>query len=418
MKSPVLEHDTVLSDTLHLQKILLNLLSNAVKYTQEGGEIRLMITETLMDADTIGMRFVVSDNGIGMSPEFLECIFKPFERAEDNRLTKIVGTGLGMAITKNIVDIMGGTIRVQSTPGNGSKFTVILPMSLCDTSSQEAEYLAGHTVLVVDDSPDTCEGIQIMLEEVGVHVDWSLSGRKAVEAACRAHEAGKDYFAVIVDWKMPEMDGVETTRRIRGSLGADIPIILLSAYNWEEVEQEALEAGINGFLTKPIFRSELVQKLRFYIMGPSVRTQEASCHMPCNQFDGLRILVAEDNELNREIAVELLGAAGIRADTVENGLQAVRKMEQEEAGHYDLVLMDIRMPVMDGLEATGNIRKLPDMRKAGVPIIAMTADAFEEDIQKCRNAGMDGYISKPIDINKMFEIIRLYYKKENEEQRT
>ena len=251
-----------------------------------------------------------------------------------------------------------------------------------------------------------------------MHVDWSLSGRKAVEAACRAHEAGKDYFAVIVDWKMPEMDGVETTRRIRGSLGADIPIILLSAYNWEEVEQEALEAGINGFLTKPIFRSELVQKLRFYIMGPSVRTQEASCHMPCNQFDGLRILVAEDNELNREIAVELLGAAGIRADTVENGLQAVRKMEQEEAGHYDLVLMDIRMPVMDGLEATGNIRKLPDMRKAGVPIIAMTADAFEEDIQKCRNAGMDGYISKPIDINKMFEIIRLYYKKENEEQRT
>ncbi len=418
VKSSVLDYDSVMGDALHMQKILMNLLSNAIKYTPEGGEISIHLRECKRDDGRIDIIFQVEDNGIGMEPDFVKRIFSPFERAEDNRLTKIVGTGLGMAITKNIVDIMGGTIRVQSTPGNGSKFTVILPMSLCDTSSQEAEYLAGHTVLVVDDSPDTCEGIQIMLEEVGVHVDWSLSGRKAVEAACRAHEAGKDYFAVIVDWKMPEMDGVETTRRIRGSLGADIPIILLSAYNWEEVEQEALEAGINGFLTKPIFRSELVQKLRFYIMGPSVRTQEASCHMPCNQFDGLRILVAEDNELNREIAVELLGAAGIRADTVENGLQAVRKMEQEEAGHYDLVLMDIRMPVMDGLEATGNIRKLPDMRKAGVPIIAMTADAFEEDIQKCRNAGMDGYISKPIDINKMFEIIRLYYKKENEEQRT
>ena len=252
-----------------------------------------------------------------------------------------------------------------------------------------------------------------MLEEVGIHVDWSSSGRTAVEIANRAHEEGKDYFAVIVDWKMPEMDGMETTRRLRASLGTEIPIILLSAYNWEEVEREALEAGINGFLTKPIFRSELVQKLRFYIMGSPNKEQETSREIPKYRFESLRILVAEDNELNREIAVELLESVGIQVESVENGLQAVRKMEQNEAGYYDMILMDIHMPVMDGLEAAGDIRSLPDAGKAGIPIIAMTADAFEDDILRCKNAGMDGHISKPIDIEKMFEMIRTFDHKKN-----
>lgn len=413
VKSSVLDYDAVEGDALHIQKILMNLLSNAVKYTPEGGEIFISLQEKKRNDRMIDIIFEVEDTGIGMEPNFVKRIFTPFERAEDNRLSKIVGTGLGMAITKNIVDIMGGTITVESAPGAGSKFTVVLPMPLSQSSGQEAESLAGHRVLVVDDSQEACEGIQIMLEEVGVDVDWSLSGREAVEAAYRAHTEGREYFAVIIDWRMPDMDGIETTRRIRAKLGADIPIILLSAYNWEDVEQEAFKAGINGFLTKPIFRSELVQKLRFYIVGPSAKTQEAAARQVATpQFEGLRILLAEDNDLNREIAIELLVSAGIQVDSAENGLQAVRKIEQSEAGYYDMILMDIHMPVMDGLEAAGNIRKLPDKRRAGIPIIAMTADAFEEDIQRCKAAGMDGHISKPVDIEKMFNIIQYYYKNE------
>lgn len=411
VKSSVLDYDIVMGDALHIQKILMNLLSNAVKYTPEGGEISISLREEKHNDQMLDIIFQVEDNGIGMEPDFVKRIFSPFERAEDNRLSKIAGTGLGMAITKNIVDIMGGTITVESTPGVGSVFTVVLPMPISEAGGQETESLAGNTVLVVDDSPDTCEGIRIMLEEAGIHADCSLCGQAAVETAGKAHQAGRDYFAVIVDWKMPDMDGVETARRIRAELGADIPIILLSAYNWEEVEQEALEAGISGFLTKPIFRSELVQKLRFYIMGSSDEKTEAAHDMGQYHFDGLRILVAEDNELNREIAVELLSSAGIQADSVENGLQAVRKVEQSEAGYYDMILMDIHMPVMDGLEAAQNIRRLPDRRKAEIPIIAMTADAFEEDIRRCENAGMNGHISKPVVIEKMFDLIRLYYKR-------
>lgn len=413
VKSAVLDYDTVIGDALHIQKILMNLLSNAVKYTPEGGEISICIKEQKRVDQMVDIIFQIQDNGIGMEPGFVKRIFNPFERAEDSRLNKIAGTGLGMAITKNIVDIMGGTIHVESAPGAGTKITVVLPLPLCESGGWEEESLAGHTILVVDDNPDTCEGIRIMLEEVGIHVDWSSSGHKAVEIANRAHEAGEDYFAVIVDWKMPEMDGMETTRRLRASLGADIPIILLSAYNWEEVEREALAVGINGFLTKPIFRSELVQKLRFYIMGSPNKQQEASREIPQYQFESLRILVAEDNELNREIAVELLESAGIQVESVENGLQAVRKIEQNEAGYYDMILMDIHMPVMDGLEAAGAIRSLPDVGKAVIPIIAMTADAFEDDILRCKNAGMDGHISKPIHIEKMFELIRTYDHKKN-----
>lgn len=414
VQSSVLDYDVVMGDGLHIQKILMNLMSNAVKYTPEGGDISISLEEKRRDDRMIDIIFQVEDNGIGMEPEFVKRIFTPFERAEDNRLSKVVGTGLGMAITKNIVDIMGGTIHVESAPGVGSKFTVSLPMPLSESSSQDVGFLAGHTVLVVDDSQDTCEGIQIMLEEVGVHVDCSLSGQAAVEAATRAHEAGNDYFAVIVDWKMPEMDGVETSRRIRERLGMDIPIILLSAYNWEEVESEAVDAGINGFLTKPIFRSELVQKLRFYILGSAVKAQSAGHEIPKHQFEGLRILVAEDNELNREIAMELLSTAGIQVDSAENGLEAVEKIEQSEDGQFGMILMDIHMPVMDGLEATRKIRGLPSGRKANIPIIAMTADAFAEDILKCKNAGMDGHISKPVDIEKLFEMVRLYYNTGNE----
>ena len=411
VKSSVLDYDTVIGDGLHIQKILMNLLSNAVKYTPEGGEILIRLQERRRTDKMIDVVFEVEDNGIGMEPEFLQRIFTPFERAEDNRLSKVTGTGLGMAITKNIVDTMGGTIHVESTPGKGSKFTVTLPMLLLESDNQETGELKGHTVLVVDDSLDACEGIQVMLEEVGVHVDWALDGQSAVEAAHKAHLAGTDYFAVIMDWKMPEMDGVETARRIRADIGEDIPIILLSAYNWEEVGQEALEAGINGFLTKPIFRSELVQKLRFYILGSSVKAQEVSGSVPQSCLEGLRMLVVEDNELNREIIMEILSGRKVQAESAENGLLAVQKLEQNGPGYYDMILMDIHMPVMDGLAATRKIREFPEKEIAEIPIIAMTADAFEEDIQKCKNAGMDAHISKPINIEKMFEVIQSYWNK-------
>lgn len=416
VKSAVLDYDTVIGDALHIQKILMNLLTNAIKYTPEGGEISIGLQEQKREDEKIDIVFQVEDNGIGMEPDFVKRIFCPFERAEDSRLNKITGSGLGMAITKNIVDIMGGTIQVESTPGAGSKFTVVLPMKVGKADIPAAESLSGHRVLVVDDSADVCEGIRIMLEESGLHVDRCLSGSGAVEAAVRAHQEGDGYFAVIVDWKMPQMDGVETARRLRADLGEDIPILLLSAYNWEDVEQEALDAGINGFLTKPIFRSELMQKLRFYILGSSVKIQEAPHSVPQYQFHGLRVLLAEDNDLNREIAEELLREAGIQVDSVENGLLAVRRIEQNEAGRYDMVLMDIHMPVMDGLEAVGKIRQLPDQRKARIPVIAMTADAFEEDIRICEQAGMDGHISKPINIETMFEVIRSFDTRKMEER--
>lgn len=417
VKSSVLDYDTVIGDALHIQKILMNLLSNAIKYTPEAGEISICIQERRRSDGMIDIIFQVEDNGIGMDPEFAKRIFNPFERAEDSRVSKVVGTGLGMAITKNIVDTMGGSISVESMAGAGSRFTVVLPMPISESDHQEADVLSGHTVLVVDDSPDTCEGIQVMLEEAGMHVDWALSGRDAVDAAGRAHLAGHDYFAVILDWKMPEMDGVEAARRIRAEVGKEIPIILLSAYDWEEVEQEALAAGINGFLTKPIFRSELVQKLRFYMMDTAAEPQKAPDSEPRFDFEGLRILVAEDNDLNREIAEELLCEAGIQVESVVNGLQAVRKIKENEAGYYDMILMDIHMPEMDGLEASRNIRNLPRKDAADIPIIAMTADAFEEDILKCKNAGMNGHISKPVNMKKLFGIIQFYREKKREGQK-
>lgn len=407
--SSVLDYDTVIGDALHIQKILMNLLSNAIKYTPDGGEISIQVQERQRKNGLIDIIFQIKDNGIGMTPEFLKHLFQPFERAEDNRLSKVSGTGLGMAITKNIVDIMGGTIDVESAPGVGTEFTVILPVPVSESENQEAATLAGHRVLVVDDNPDTCEGIEIMLKDAEIQVDCSLNGRDAVEAAKRARAEAKDYFAVIVDWKMPEMDGVETARCIRKELGRGIPIILLSAYNWEEVEQEARKAGIDGFLTKPIFRSELIQKLRFYIMGAKTYEDKP---IPQHRFDGLRVLLAEDNDLNREIAEEIMSESGIWVESVENGQQAVCQIQQHEAGYYHIVFMDIHMPVMDGYTATKNIRALSGKDTENLPIIAMTADAFEEDVLKCKKAGMDDHISKPIKSETLFEMIQYYWEKE------
>lgn len=408
MKSPVLEHDTVLSDTLHLQKILLNLLSNAVKYTQEGGEIRLMITETLMDADTIGMRFVVSDNGIGMSPEFLECIFKPFERAEDSRMSQVTGTGLGLAITKSIVDMMGGSIRVESRKNKGSRFTVDIPLKLPEQPEQpeqEIPDLTQYSALVVDDDQDACEGICLILQEIGIRARWVLNGPDAVKQAWDAHVMKKDYGMLIVDMKMPGMDGLETARQIRERLGSKTPILLLSAYDWESVKDEAVRIGINGFLTKPIFKNELLGQLAYFFQGSKSKTEE-SAPEDWENLNGVRILAAEDNELNREIIVELLESHGAVVDTACNGKEALDAYLNSSPGYYRLILMDVHMPELNGLEATKAIRDSGRPDAATVPVIAMTADVFKEDIRRCREAGMDAHIGKPVELDKLFSTLQ------------
>lgn len=410
--SSVLDYDTVMGDALHMQKILMNILSNAVKYTPDGGEISIQLQERRRNDGRIDILLHVKDNGVGMTPEFLSQLFQPFARAEDNRLSKTTGTGLGMAITKNIVDMMGGTIEVESAPGAGTEFTVSLTLPVSETGHENMEALKGQTVLIADDDSATCEGMQTMLMSAGLHADCAASGPAAVELARTARLAARSYFAVILAWKMPDLDGIETARLIRAELGREVPILLLSAYNWDEVQEKALDAGINGFLTKPVFRAELLQQLRFYTAGSKTGTSNAPALQYC--FRGVRILVAEDNALNQEIVVELLRDSGAEVETVENGREAVRQFEAHAAGYYNLILMDIHMPVMDGYTATQRIRSLPRPDAVSLPIIAMTADAFAEDVRKCRNAGMDAHLSKPISIERLFALIEQYCQKESE----
>ncbi|WP_455620057.1 response regulator [Eisenbergiella sp.] len=413
MQSQILEHDTVISDALHLQKILLNLLSNAVKYTQEGGEIRLLISELPVDADTIKMRFVVEDNGIGMSTAFLERIFQPFERAEDSRVNQAVGTGLGLAITKSIVALMDGQISVESKEHEGSRFTVEIPLKLPERQVEEFPELAGYSALIVDDDRDSCESIGLILQESGVRANWVYNGPAAVEQACKAHEEKDDYRVVILDWRMPGMDGLETARKLRERLGGGVPILLLSAYDWESVKEEALEVGINGFLTKPIFKTELLGQMNYFIQAQNKVTEkqeerkaETAGQVPAEkeQLRGLRILTAEDNDLNREIIVELLENSGAMVDNAENGKEALEFYQKSRPGYYSLILMDINMPVMDGLEATRAIRN-SGREDAAIPVVAMTADVFMEDINKCRDAGMDAHIGKPVELDKLYHTL-------------
>lgn len=407
LKSQILEHDTVISDGLHLQKILLNLLSNAMKYTQAGGTISLQITETKVEADTIRMRFVVEDNGIGMTPEFLERVFTPFERAEDSRMGQAAGTGLGLAITKSIVDMMDGDIYVESEKDRGSCFTVEIPLKLPNKQPQELPDLDGYSVLIVDDDQDACENICLILEETGIHADWVLSGMEAVEKAWQAHTMENDYCVVIVDWKMPEMDGVETARRIRARLGSGMPILLLSAYDWENVKEEAIEAGINGFLTKPIFKADILERLKYYIQGEH-REKEVLQIQEAENLEGVRILVADDNELNLEIMFEILSGSGAEVVCVHNGKEALDAYLRDSQGYYRIILMDVHMPEMDGLQATKEIRNSDRPDACTIPIIAMTADVFKEDIRRCKDAGMNAHIGKPVELDKLYSTIQKF----------
>lgn len=414
MKSLILEYDTIVSDALHIQKILLNLLSNAVKYTQEGGNIDLHIGEEKVRDGHIVMSIVVEDNGVGMTKEFQERIFQPFEREDMGKGSQVSGTGLGMAIVKSIVDMMDGEISVESEENRGSRFTVELPFVYVSGAVEKVTDLEGYPVLVVDDDRDTCESISIMLRESGLVVSNAFSGKDAVQMVKEVHARGEDYFSVILDWKMPEMDGIEAARQIKDAVQSEVPILLLSAYDWDNIEEDAICTGISDFLRKPVFKSELLDKLRNYAGKGGLRKQEKTASEEIQpDFNGEKVLVAEDNDLNREIITEILMGYGLEVDTAIDGKEAVEHFERSVPGEYQMIFMDINMPVMNGLDATRCIRTSAHPDSTKIPVIAMTADVFREDIKRCMNAGMNAHIGKPVEMNKLVEVLNQFSRRKD-----
>jgi len=400
-------HEKVVTDGGRLQQVLVNLLSNAIKYTPEGGTIGLRIQETPSFAKGKGQySFVVTDSGIGMHEDFIPHLFEPFTRADDASIHNIQGTGLGMAITQNIVRMMNGTIEVKSTPGKGSQFVVAVTFDLCEESETDNAELAGLPVLVVDDDQILCESVSEILNELGMQCSWVLSGREAVDRVAAAHEAAEDFFAVILDWIMPDIDGLETLKRIRKRVGMNMPIIIISAYDFSEIEDKFRLAGADAFITKPLFKSKMVHTFHKFCRIDRSDARSALRERSDAALDGKKLLLAEDNELNREIAVELLETHGLLIDTAENGSIAVNKFEASAPGEYAGILMDIQMPVMDGYRATKMIRSLEREDARTIPILALTANAFASDIGKAHSGGMNDHIAKPIDIEILMDILR------------
>ena len=400
--------EDVCCDRTRLEQILLNLLSNAVKFTPAGGTVSVRVRQLAGTQHGCAQyEFRVRDTGIGMSAAFAKRIFEPFERERTSTVSRIQGTGLGMAITRNIVDMMGGTIEVQTEQGRGTEFIIRLPLRLQTGRRREEriEELAGLKALVVDDDFNTCDSVTKLLTRVGMRAEWTLSGREAVLRARQSIELGDPCRAYIIDWRLPDMNGIEVTRRIR-SLNDDTPIIILTAYDWSDIEAEARAAGVTAFCSKPMFLSDLRDAL-LTATGHAPKAAEPDV-LPEAQadFHGRRVLLVEDNELNREIAVEILHEYGFLVDTAENGAIAVDKVRSSPAGRYDLVLMDIQMPVMDGYTATRRIRALNDPARAAVPIVAMTANVFEEERKRAFDCGMNGFLSKPLVIEALIAVLR------------
>ena len=388
-------NEAIVCDKLRLNQVLLNLLSNAVKFTEPGGYVSLRIAQKgKPHGGWADYEFRVKDSGIGMAPEFVEHVFEAFERERNSTVSGTQGTGLGMAITKNIVDMMGGAIEVESELGRGTEFVVSLRFRTIEGGAQcgPVAELEGLRALVVDDDLNTCTGVAKMLHQIGMRADWTLSAKEAVHRARFAVEEADEYYAYIIDWLMPDMNGIECVRRIRAVVGASKPIIILTAYDWSGIEEEAREAGVTAFCSKPLFFSELRELLEHPFVHEMSREP---AEVP--SFAGKRVLLVEDNELNREIAAEILKSMDFEIDMARNGIEAVHAVEEGAACAYDLVLMDIQMPIMDGYEATRCIRALPNRAKSHVPIYAMTANTFEEDKQRAADAGMNGHIAKPIE---------------------
>ena len=397
--------EDVYCDKTRLNQILLNLLSNAIKFTPAGGTVSVRVRQLAGKVRGCGQyEFRIKDNGIGMSQEFAQKIFEPFERERTSTVSRIQGTGLGMAITKNIVDMMGGTIEVQTAQGKGTEFTVCVPMR-AQTEQRPVEKiteLEGLKALVVDDDFNTCDSVTKMLVKVGMRAEWTLSGKEAVLRARQSIEMSDVYHAYIIDWRLPDMNGIEVTRQIR-SLHDDTPIIILTAYDWSDIEVEAKAAGVTAFCSKPMFMSDLRETLMSALGQKSADAVQGLLPEKNADFKGKHILLVEDNALNREIAQEILREYGFLVDSAENGAVAVEKVSNAAPGSYDLVLMDVQMPIMDGYTATRKIRALDDPARAKLPILAMTANAFDEDRRNALESGMNGFLSKPIVIDDLVQ---------------
>ena len=393
-------HEAVIGDSLRIQKVFTNLMGNAVKFTPDGGKIRLSISEKPTSQAKVGcFEFVFEDNGIGMQPEFLDKIFEPFSRAEDVRVSRIQGTGLGMPISRNIVRMMGGDIKVESKLGEGSRFTVTMYLKLQDAAEIPNDRFVNLDVLVADDDAMSLESCCGMLNDLGMKADGVSSGAEAVEQVVLHHAQKRDYFACILDWKMPDMDGIATTRAIRKAVGSEVPIIIISAYDWTDIEQEALAAGANAFISKPLFRSRLARTFSALVgEEESVEPEVAPVSLGDVHLEGRRALLVEDNPLNAEIAGEILEMTGIAVDYAGDGTEAVDKLSACADGYYDIIFMDIQMPRMNGYDATRAIRAMHRSYCRQVPIVAMTANAFAEDVQAAKTVGMNEHIAKPLDL--------------------
>ncbi len=402
-------NEHVIADPLKLSQVFVNLLSNAVKYTPAGGMVSFRIKqETTFHRGYGDYVFLVKDNGIGMAPDFVEHIFEPFEREASTTKTGIQGTGLGMAITKNIVEMMGGTITVQSEKGKGSEFRVELSLKLQDIEKNAAQIkeLEGLRALVVDDDCDSCESVTRMLKQIGLRAEWTTSGKEAVYRAKGAYNDGDSYHTYIIDWQMPEISGIETARRIRAAIGHEAPIIILTAYDWTDIADEAKESGITAFCAKPLFMSDL--KAALLAANNLIEKETEKSSWTEADFTGKRILLVEDNELNREIAEAILSETGFTVEAAPDGTDAVDMVSRSEEYYYDAVLMDVQMPVMDGYEATRTIRSLPRQDVKSLPIIAMTANAMDEDKENALKSGMNAHIAKPLDIDLFLKVLGKY----------